>query len=169
VRPLIVLAAAAAALTTSGTVVIGSLHVDAPARGDPPLPVAARPDPAADVLRAWDRRRAAAYASGSVGALRSLYVARSSAGRADVRVLRGYRTRGLVVRGMRMQVLSLAVLQRDDATWRLRVTDRLTGAVAVRPSRGGEVVLPDDAPSTRTVTLVRGDDGVWRVSEVSSG
>ena len=118
--------------------------------------------PAAAVLRAWDLRRAAAYAAGSPGRLRGLYA--RGAGASDVRLLEGYRSRGWRVVDMRMQVLALAVTSRQPDRWRLRVTDRLARAVAVRA--GERVPLPRDRASTRVVTLVRGGDGVWRVAAV---
>ncbi|QWZ06408.1 hypothetical protein KRR39_12440 [Nocardioides panacis] len=120
--------------------------------------------PAADVLRAWDEQRAAAYAAGSVRQLRRLYVARSAAARSDLHVLTGYRRRGLVVEGMRTQVLALRVLDERPRRLRLEVTDRLDGAVAV--GAGRRVALPRDRPDARTVTLRRGADGAWRVVSV---
>ena len=129
---------------------------------DPAVP----PDALA-VLHAWDARRARAYARGSVAALRRLYVVGARAGSADVRLLRDYLARGYHVQGMRMQVLSVRVLRRGPGRWRLRVTDRLAAATAVGP--GGSVALPRDRASTRTLTLVRGADGGWRVAAVREG
>jgi hypothetical protein len=117
-----------------------------------------------EVLRAWDVQRSAAYAAGSPQTLRDLYVAGSGAGRSDVRLLGDYRARGYRVVGMRMQVLALRVLEQRQDRLRVEVTDRLEGAVAV--GAGGRLTLPRDRPSTRTVTLVRGADGAWRVSAV---
>jgi hypothetical protein len=117
------------------------------------------------VLHAWDRRRARAYAAGSPPALRALYLPGSGAGRADVRLLRDYAARGYRVEGMRMQVLAFRVLAHTTGRWRVLVTDRLARAVAVRS--GTRLLLPRDRASTRVVTLVRGDDGRWRVSAVS--
>ena len=130
-----------------------------PRRG---LPSASTDLPAAAVLRAWDRRRAAAYAAGSADRLRALYV--RDAGSSDVGLLEGYRSRGWRVVGMRMQVLALAVTSRESSRLRLRVTDRLVGAVAVRAAE--RVRLPRDRASTQRLTLVRGRDGVWRVASV---
>ena len=167
-RRSVVLSAVAALLASLGVVLAGVVaRTGGSAVGRPPVPAAVRADPAATVLCAWDRRRAAAYEVGSVRALRSLYVVGSSAGRADARLLGAYLARGFVVRGMRMQLLTVTVLHHDETTWRLRVTDRLTGAVAV--GGAGEVALPTDAPTARTLTLVRGRDTRWRVSQVSSG
>lgn len=62
-----------------------------------------------------------------------------------------------------MQVLAVKVLAHAPGRWRLRVTDRLTGAVAV-----GEDVrlpLPRDEASTGLVTL-RLRDGSWKVASV---
>ncbi|NUR06996.1 MAG: hypothetical protein HOQ45_08305, partial [Nocardioidaceae bacterium] len=114
--------------------------------------------------RAWDERRAAAWAQGSEAGLRSLYVAGSRAGAADVRLLRGYLARGYVVRGLRTQLLELLVLDRSSSRWRLRVTDRLAAAVAVHGST--RLPLPRDGPSTRDVVLVRAE-GSWRVASVT--
>jgi len=116
---------------------------------------------AADVLRAWDERRAAAYARGDVAALRDLYVDR--VGVADVRLLRRYVDRGYRVEGMRTQLLAVDVLERAPGRWLLRVTDRLAGAVAVR--REERVRLPRDRADTHVVTLVRAD-GLWRIATI---
>ena len=128
-------------------------------------PSVSRDLPAAAVLRSWDRRRAAAYAAMAPGRLRALYV--RGAGASDVHLLERYRSRGWRVLGMRMQVLALAVTSRDADGLRVRVTDRLADAVAVRP--GERVRLPRDRAGTRTVTLLRGSDGVWRVAAVRAG
>ena len=114
---------------------------------------------AARVLRGWDRARAAAYAAGSVRSLRVLYV--DGAGRADVRLLRSYVRRGYRVEDLRMQLLTVRVLQHRPGLWRLRVTDRLAGAAAV--GYGERVALPRDRASTRTVVLRRDRRGDWRV------
>jgi hypothetical protein len=149
-------------------------------------PAAARESPevtvepgALAILRAWDRARARAYASGDIAALRRLYLPGSSAGRADAALLRGYLERGLRVTGMRMQVLEARVLQREPDLLRLRVTDRLTHAVAevagAAPAAGvagaaeGRRVLPEDQASTRVVELRRDRGGRWRVAAVSEG
>ena len=118
------------------------------------------------VLRAWDARRAAAYASGRPGAVRRLYVAGSSAGVADVRLAIRYRSRGLRVVGMRTQVLALRVLGQDRDHWRLAVTDRLAWARARRVGgTRGSVALPRDQPTSHVITLVRTEQG-WRMATV---
>lgn len=133
---------------------------------------------ALEVLREWDRRRAAAYSSGDVRALRRLYTATSLAGRADVRLLREYVDRGLVVEGMGTQLLEARLLSGtppDPAgsdglgptQLVLWVRDRLVGATAV-DRQGRERLLPEDRPSARLVTLAV-DAGRWRVSAVRAG
>ena len=115
------------------------------------------------VLRDWDDRRAAAYASGDVGALRQLYAVGSEAGARDVRLLRSYVARGLAVDGVRQQLLGVRVL--DVAPHRItaRVRDRLADAsIRVGDER---LRLPQDRPSTNDVVLVRQDDE-WRVWSV---
>jgi hypothetical protein len=115
------------------------------------------------VLRAWDARRAEAWARGSPADLRQLYV--GEAGRADRALLRAYRDRGLRVEEMEAQLLAVEVLDRSPRSWTLRVTDRLRRAVAVEGTR--RVTLPRDRPSVRQVRLVR-VGGAWRVAEVSA-
>ena len=121
--------------------------------------------PASDVLRGWDRRRARAYAKGDLTALRRLYVAGAGAAGQDLRMLRAYTRRGLRVEGMRMQLLEVKVLVERPDRYRLRVTDRLVGALAVAP--GTRWRLPRDRASTRVVTLERASaDAPWLVAAV---
>ena len=115
------------------------------------------------VLRAWDVRRAAAWAAGDEAALAALYTDGSAAGRRDRAMLGRYGARGLRVRGMRMQVLAGKVRSRTAGRIVLVVTDRLAHAVAVR--RGTRVVLPRDRATRRTIVLRR-VAGEWRVAQV---
>src|SRR3954453_9634939 len=159
------LGVAALALLAVGLVVVGlGVGVDRRPEAEPRAgsPSGSTDLPAAAALRAWDRRRAEAYAAGSPGQLRALYV--RGAVEPDVHLLEGYRSRGWRVVGMRMQVLAVAVASREPGRLRLRVTDRLGGGGAGRG--GGRGGLARDRASTRTVILVRGGDGVWRAAAV---
>ncbi len=118
----------------------------------------------AAVLARWDARRATAYARGDPQRLRALYVRGSPAAVRDVAVLRSYLARGLRVRGLRMQMLAVEVREHRPGRIRLRVTDRAVGARAVGAGWSGP--LPADQPTSRLVTLVRGQ-GSWQVSRVS--
>lgn len=161
---------ATVALVTSAlpvlVVTLARAPVDRPV-GREVAPVAATASaaerPAVEVLRSWDARRAEAWSRGDAEALGELYVPGSAAGRRDVRSLTAYAGRGLVVRGMRMQLLSAQVLVDRPGLLRLRVTDRLVGAKAV--GRGEEIPLPADRASTRSLTL-RLEDGDWRMVSV---
>ncbi|MDN5746054.1 MAG: hypothetical protein L0H31_13140 [Nocardioidaceae bacterium] len=123
------------------------------------------------VLREWDRSRAAAWAAGDVAALRDLYRRGSTAGERDVAMLRRWRERGLRVRGMSMQVLSVELRARTARRLVLVVTDRLVGARAVRgggsatPSGGqpSGLPLPEDRASSRRLTFTR-VGGRWLLS-----
>jgi hypothetical protein len=154
------------ALLASAVVVVVVAIGDRPAPA-PDGPALTRESAALRVLHTWDSRRATAYASGSTTALRDLYVPGSRAGAADLRVLHAYRARALRVRDMHMQVLELSVLGSRPGWRRVRVTDRLVGAVAVRADR--RVRLPLDRASSRVITMMRGGDGRWRVASVIDG
>jgi hypothetical protein len=117
-----------------------------------------------EVLAAWDQRRSEAWADGDVAALRALYVAGSSTGRADARMLAAYVDRGLRVDGLATQVLALEVLDESSDEMRVRVTDRVVGGVVVGDA--GDTPLPRDRPSTRTLALRR-VDGEWLMANVS--
>jgi hypothetical protein len=120
------------------------------------------------VLRRWDARRASAYRLGDVDRLTRLYVPGSGAGLADARTLLAYLDRGLVVREMHRQVYRARVLSLSGSLLRVRVADRLVGAV-VSPQRRPEAnrPLPSGELARRTVTLVRGSAG-WQVRSVTA-
>lgn len=118
---------------------------------------------AVDVLEEWDRSRAAAYSSGDVAALRRLYVPGAAAGRYDVRVLREYAGRGLVVRDLVLQRSEVEVLSSSGRRLRVELLERLASATVV--AADAEVSLPTDRPERRVVTLVR-DGRQWRVATV---
>jgi len=113
------------------------------------------------VLREWDRRRAAAWASGDLAALRSLYVPRSTAGGRDASRLARWLDQRLRVRRLETQVLRARVLEERRDVIVLAVTDRIARAVA---SNGRW--LPEDAPSTWRITMRR-LEGEWRVATVT--
>jgi hypothetical protein len=132
-----------------------------------PVPTGSRDarSAAAEILGAWDRARARAFAAGDLAALRRLYRPGSTAGTADLRLLRAYRSRGLRIEGIRMQLLGVEVLREGRHRLRLRVTDRLAAAVAVGDRL--RVPLPRDTATTRVVELRRESaGGRWQVSEV---
>lgn len=117
------------------------------------------------VLRAWDRRRSRAWASGDPASLRALYAVGSRSGRRDRALLAAYADRGLRVTGLRTQVLGLRLSGCAADRLRVVVTDRMLGGVAV--GRHVRTRLPTDRPSTWTVSLVRAS-GEWRVAEVQA-
>lgn len=120
-------------------------------------------DPAVELLRTWDVRRAAAWASDDPGALRSLYTPGSRTGRADAALLTAYAARGVDVAGLRMQLLTVDVVDRTADRVVLVVTDRLAHVEASHEGR--TLSLPSDRPSTHRVTLVRVGE-TWLVEEV---
>lgn len=121
------------------------------------------------LLRAWDRRRAAAYAAGDAIELRRLYAPASRAGARDVATLRAYTSRGLVVEGITVQVLRARLRARSPTLLRLDVVDRVTGATAVTAAPGGggseAVALPAVRPTRRVITMVRAGPR-WEVRSV---
>lgn len=164
-------------LTVTGAVMVGAfMFVDSspsPRRAAPASstsPAAASASPSAPsglaVLHEWDRSRSRAWADGDVRALRGLYARGSGAGERDVAMLRSWSARGLRVEGLRMQVLSAREVRRTPSVVVLRVTDRVTGGVAV--GRGVRSALPMDAASTRVIRLER-RAGRWLVASVRRG
>ena len=111
-------------------------------------------------LRDWDRRRAAAWTSGDVAGLRSLYVPRSTAGERDAARLSRWLDQGLRVRRLETQVLRVRVLEERRDAVRLAVTDRIARAETTSGLR-----LPGDAPSTWRITMRR-VGGEWKVAAV---
>ena len=153
------------ALGSVGVTVVG-LHRDPEplTAADPPPAVGLRPEiGAAEVLASWDAERAAAWASGDVRRLRSLYTPGSVAGRRDAGMLRRWLQRGFVVRDLRTQVLALSEVSHSGDRWVLTVTDRVAGGVA--DARETHAHLPADMPTTRTVTMRRFGE-TWLVSAV---
>jgi hypothetical protein len=132
------------------------------------IPAASAPagPPPVELLRAWDAARAEAWARGDPRLLSSLYTPGSAAGRRDRAMLRAWSERGLVVRDLRTQLLSVRELSHTPSTWTLRVTDRLAGGTAV--GEGVRRPLPTDAATTRTVEL-RLVGGRWRIAAVAPG
>ena len=122
--------------------------------------------PPVELVRAWDARRAQAWARGDPRLLRTLYTPGSVAGRHDRAMLRAWVARGLVVRQLRTQLLSVRELAHRGSAWTLLVTDRVAGGVAV--GAGVRRRLPQDRATTRTVTLRR-VHGDWRVASVRTG
>jgi len=141
------------------------LSADRPAEHAPtatgPVPVVR----ALGVLHAWDARRAAAWATGDVDGLAALYTSGSTAGAGDVALLRRYRSRGLVVRDLGMQVLRARVIVDRPRLVELEVSERLSSAVAFEPSVGSRP-LPRDRATTHRLVLRR-VDGTWRMARVS--
>jgi len=114
------------------------------------------------VLRAWDARRARAWAAGDVPGLRRLYTPGSVTGAGDCADLRQYVHRGLVVEGLTMQILVASVVGFEPDHVVLDVTDRLAASTAV--GEAGRFTLPGAQARERTVELVR-QHGVWLVRE----
>lgn len=119
-----------------------------------------------DVLRQWDRQRAAAWVARDPRRLAGLYTAGSVAGRRDVQLLRRWTARSLRVTRLEPQVLALRVVRAGPGRLVLRVTDRV--GVLRAELDGRPVALPSDQVSTRRVVLQRADDDArWRVASVT--
>ncbi len=152
-----------AGLLVSTTVGVAAVGIASLVRGEP----AARPSavtavaPAASralrVLHGWDRRRARVWAHGEPRGLDRLYAAGSTAGAADRTMLTRYRERGLHVLEMRRQTFAVHVVEDRPRRLTLRVTDRLTHAVAV--GHGARQALPSGRPTTSTLTFRRAARG----------
>lgn len=118
------------------------------------------------ILRAWDVRRAQAWALGDVGAVADLYTDDAEAGDADQAMLRRWVDRGLVVESLQTQVRGATVVTRSPRRLVIVVSDRIVGGYAVRGQR--KRALPADRWSTRRITL-RKVGGRWLVAGVAPG
>jgi len=160
----------AALLVTAAVLGVGVLAgtIRAPDGSDGPPSGAGTVPPAevaaAAVLEGWDAARADAWAAGDLRSLGALYTPGSTAGRRDRQMLGEWLERGLVVRGLRTQVLAVHELRRSSRTWVIRVTDRVAAGSAV--GRGVARPLPQDSATTTVVTLRR-DSGRWLVDSVA--
>lgn len=126
---------------------------------DGPAPTAT----AAEVLRAWDRDRSAAWAAGDVEALRALYASDAPVGRRDATMLERYVERGLVVEGLTTQLVAVEEVHLDDDTWVLEVEDRVHAGTVV--GAGVRRALPRDSTDRRRLTLRRHGEQ-WRMVSV---
>jgi hypothetical protein len=153
-------------LTTIGVALLATGRDAVPASPARSAAAARASDPAVRalaVLHAWDRRRAAAWASGDVGSLARLYVAGSRTGARDVHDLRRWRARTLRVLGLRTQVSAAEVRRSSPGRLTIVATDRTVGGVATDGrSRFG---LPRSVWTTHRITLRR-VRGAWLVAEV---
>ena len=141
-----------------------------PAQGAARSATAATPGPndPLEVLHAWDRRRAAAWSHGDAAALARLYVTGSRARSADIALLRRYTDRGLVVSGLRMQVLRARVLVDRSRVLVLEVTERLaTARAAPATVRSASRTLPAGGVSTHLVRF-RKVGAAWLVAAVTT-
>jgi hypothetical protein len=152
-------AVAAAGIAAGGAAGGAAAPRRTPTRVDAPSSAALR---AADVLRAWDQRRAAAWAAGDVGELARLYTPGSRTGARDVAELRRWTRRGLRVVGLRQQVAALRLRVPASHHLVLTVTDRTVDGIAVGPRR---TALPTSAWVTHRIGLRR-VHGRWLVDEV---
>jgi hypothetical protein len=116
------------------------------------------------VLNRLDDQRATAFARGDPHLLEAVYAARSAALDADRATLAAYRSRGLRLIGVRMQVLALRVVSTSQRRVVLHVVDRLDRVSAV-DGAGLRTVLPADRPSAHRMVLAQRAGG-WRVAAV---
>lgn len=120
---------------------------------------------AAQVLAAWDRARAAAWARGDPIALVALYARSSATGARDVADLSRWHERRLRVVGLRQQVARLRVLVARPRRVVVEATERTVDATAV--ARHRRTALPDSAWATHRIRFRR-VDGRWVVVEVKA-
>ena len=155
-----------AAMTVGVTAVALSAghHVVRREAGRPAVaPVHSATTRALSVLRAWDRRRASAWARSDPAALGDLYVAGSAASRQDLAMLAAYRSRGVRVVSMDRQMLAAQVRRSTRRRIVVLVTDRLVDAVAL--GAAGRTRLPDGRAVRRLIDLRR-IRGRWLVAAV---
>lgn len=120
------------------------------------------------VWQRWDAQRARAWALGDIDGLAKLYAPGSGAGRRDVAHLRAWKHRGWVVVGMTRRIESFEVLSSGPTRLRVRLRDRMVGALAQRADNASQAParrLPEGTTTTRVVLLSQ-SAGRWQVSGV---
>lgn len=141
----------------------------AQSRREPSVAAASTPaaraaaDPLAE-LRAWDRRRAAAWAATDPVALQRLYRQGSVAGAKDVALLRRYRREGWRVEGLTPQIVRAAIVGRSAQARVVELRDRLPTATLIS-STGRREPTAATPLRWRQVLLCR-VAGRWVVAEV---
>lgn len=106
------------------------------------------------MLHRLDRVREAAYDRRRPGLLSRVYAPRSALLRHDRAVLTAYRERDVRLGPVRLDVSALRVIRRSRGSVVVRVVERLAPTTAVLPD-GARVALPADAPTRRSLRLVR--------------
>lgn len=114
------------------------------------------------MLHRLDLARQAAYDRRRPGLLARVYAPGSTLLRHDRAVLTAYLERGIRLGPVRLEVSALRVTRRSRGSVRLRVVELLAPTTAVLPD-GDRVALPADAPTLRTLRLVRTPAG-WRLA-----
>ena len=117
------------------------------------------------VVRALDRRRAAAFATADVGALREVYASGSPALKADVATLDAMAKAGVTPLGFAITSSGVRLMHRTSTAATLRVTDTVASYQLVRSGRLVRAV-PARGPSTFTMTLAL-IGAEWRIVSVS--
>lgn len=113
------------------------------------------------VLNQLDSARQAAYRAGDPALLADVYLPGSAVLRRDRRTLMAYQRRGVRLSGVRLEIHSVDVRQRDGRSVRLRVVDQLARPTA--HTAVGPILLPQDLPTRRVVVLDRVAGG-WRIA-----
>lgn len=162
----------ACAFAVAATAVATGACSDASQPGLPttPAPMISTPDPGPPPASRWERvlnrldsARQAAYRAGDPARLADVYLPGSAVLRRDRRTLMAYERRGVRLRGVRLEIHSVDVRQREGRSVRLRVVDQLSRPTA--HTAAGPILLPQDLPTRRIVVLHRVTGG-WRIATV---
>lgn len=131
----------------------GAVSVSSEAEAEASEAEAGPGPPVVSVLQDWDAARSDAYAAGDRRALADLYLPGTRVGAADDRLLSSYLRRGLRVRDLEVQLLSVEVIRSSDDEMLLRVVDRISAGRV--EGAGVRQALPQDRPTAHRVRLVR--------------
>ena len=118
-------------------------------------------------LRALDRARSRAFATGGIDALESVYAAGSPALRRDRRAVRDLSAAGLRAAGVRLRAVEVRAVSSAADEVRLAVTDELE-AYRLLDARTGQVAerRPGRGTARWLLTLFR-QPGGWRIWDVT--
>ncbi|MFF1823132.1 protein kinase [Kribbella sp. NPDC058245] len=128
-------------------------------------------------LRALDLQRAQAFRTLDVALLDNIYIPGSTPWRSDRALLADYRSKGVRIHGLQLEIDKTTITRQTPTTVILRATDHLAAGQAVDKT-GATTPLPPGTPTTHLITLTttptptdrqraQGQPPAWRIAAIT--